>query len=265
MTEVISVENMRKSDEYTIKNFCDSKTLMLKAGKAVYNSCKWQGKVLIACGSGNNAGDGYVLALLLKEQGITPHLLLLKEKFSPDGEYYFSKCKNAGIPHSLYNGEVLSADIIVDCIFGTGFSGTANGVCADMINAINNSGAYVVSVDINSGMNGNTGLGSPCIISDITVSIGSFKPGHFIGNANNNIKKLVNCDIGIKPLDEPYELCENFSGDFVELTKNELAAFGYSEHPCRAVMRYSKKIGKTVGIKNGIYIISDGNKVILMK
>ncbi|MBQ2391345.1 MAG: NAD(P)H-hydrate epimerase [Clostridia bacterium] len=265
MTEVISVENMRKSDEYTIKNFCDSKTLMLKAGTAVYNSCKWQGNILIACGSGNNAGDGYVLALLLKEQGLTPHILLLKDKFSPDGEYYFSKCQNAGIPYSFYKGEKISADIIADCIFGTGFCGEVNGTAADMINAVNSSGAYVISVDINSGMNGNTGIGMPCVRSDLTISIGSFKPGHFIGDAKSNIKNLVNCDIGIKPLDRPYELHEAFNGAFLELTEDELSPYGYSEHPCRAVLNCSKHIGKTIGIKNGIQIISDGSRVILVK
>ena len=67
-----------------------------------------------------------------------------------------------------------------------------------MIEKINASGAYVVSADINSGLNGDTGLGSTYVRSDLTVSIGTFKYGHFRGLADEAMKEKVNCDIGIE-------------------------------------------------------------------
>ena len=70
---------MRKSDAYTIANYIDSKKLMYKAGVGVFNSYDYKGNIAIVCGSGNNAGDGYVLSLLLKEKNISSTLFLLAE------------------------------------------------------------------------------------------------------------------------------------------------------------------------------------------
>ena len=71
-----------------------------------------------------------------------------------------------------------------------------------MIGKINNSEAYIVSVDINSGMNGDTGEGEIAVKSDLTVSIGFFKTAMFSERANELIGKLVNVDIGIIPVFE---------------------------------------------------------------
>ena len=67
MEKVVSAAVMRESDAYTVKNVTDAKTLMLRAGRGIFESFDFFGKVAVVCGEGNNAGDGYVLALLLKE------------------------------------------------------------------------------------------------------------------------------------------------------------------------------------------------------
>ena len=67
MIDVLTVYNMRISDEYTCKNIISSKELMYKAGLSLFNSYDYKGRVGIVLGSGNNAGDGYVLSLLLNE------------------------------------------------------------------------------------------------------------------------------------------------------------------------------------------------------
>ncbi len=210
MQAVISVDNMRKSDKYTIDNITPSKELMLRAGKAVYSSVNWHGKTAIICGSGNNGGDGYVLALEMAKNGLVCEIILVKNKFSQDGEYYFNKCKDINIPYKLYNESVKldGYDFIVDCIFGTGFSGSVAGIEKEIIEKINASSAYKVSVDINSGLNGDNGLSSLCVVSDLTVSIGTLKAGHILNQAKDKIGRLVNCDIGITPIDLPYKLLE---------------------------------------------------------
>ena len=210
MQNVISVDNMRKSDKYTIDNITPSKELMLRAGKAVYNSVKWSGKITIICGTGNNGGDGYVIALELAENGFECEIILVKDKFSQDGAYYFNKCKEKNIPYKLYSEGISfdSYDIIVDCIFGTGFSGAVTGIEKEIIEKINNSKAYKVSVDINSGLNGDNGLCDVSVISDLTVSIGTLKTGHILNMAKDKIGKLINCDIGILPIDKPCQLLE---------------------------------------------------------
>ena len=65
------------------------------------------------------------------------------------------------------------------------------------INAAGEAGTFVVSADLNSGLNGDTGEGSLFVKSDLTVSIGEFKYGHFIGRADEAMKDKVNVDIGI--------------------------------------------------------------------
>ena len=209
MVEVTSVQNMRASDKNTIESGVPSRVLMYKAAQGIYQRVKWGGKILVACGTGNNAGDGYALAYMLKKDGFSVELLLTSNRFSPDGEYYFSMCKEEKVPTSVYNSEKLQGyDIIVDCIFGTGFKGAAQGREGELIRAINQSGAYVVSADINSGLNGDSGMAKLCVKSDLTLSIGTYKSGHFLNMAKDKIGKMDNIDIGIELLEKPYLLLE---------------------------------------------------------
>ena len=97
MIDVLTVSVMRERDLYTIKTKVDSKELMYRAALGVYNSYKWSGKIGIFCGSGNNAGDGYALALILKENGYKVSVILTTNKFSEDGLYYYEKCQKENI------------------------------------------------------------------------------------------------------------------------------------------------------------------------
>ena len=73
MNRTVSVQVMRDSDAWTIANKIPSKELMRRAGEGIFRAAKWKGPVAIVCGSGNNAGDGYVVADLLKKEGIDPN------------------------------------------------------------------------------------------------------------------------------------------------------------------------------------------------
>ncbi len=216
MIDVLSVENMRESDETTIANGTPGTELMMRAARGVFNAVSFRPPVAIVCGSGNNAGDGYALALLLEEAGIEHTVFCVYDRFSPDGKHYFDKLSETR-GRSLRFNETETEEpspcfkgfgTIVDCLLGTGFRGEVRPELREVIEAINNSGAYVVSVDINSGLNGNTGMADVCVISDLTVSIGSFKPGHFLNMAKDVMKEKVNVDIGIEPVNEPFKLLE---------------------------------------------------------
>lgn len=205
---VLSVKEMRDADAYTIKNFVDSKELMYRAGEAIFYVGDWNigDRVLIAAGSGNNAGDGYVVADLLNIEGIETEILLIKDKFSEDGRYYFNRCLQKDIKYTVldentdYNTlreKFDSYDYILDCIYGTGFRGEVREPVYSLIKALNDSKAFVVSADINSGMNGDTGESNICVNSDLTVSIGFLKKGLVSEEGKKHIGKLVNMDIGI--------------------------------------------------------------------
>ena len=198
---IISVEMMRKSDAYTIDNFVPSKELMYRAANGVYESYKeWSGKkIAIVVGGGNNGGDGYALAGILAKNGIPSTVIMISDKMSEDGKYYCDIAEELSVEIISFSDEsdLKEYDVIVDCILGTGFTGEVRGTARSAIEAINASGAYVISVDINSGMNGDTGEAVLAVRSDLTVSIGYLKTGLVTEAAKEYIGKLVNVDIGI--------------------------------------------------------------------
>ena len=222
MENVITVKNMRESDAFTINTSVSGQELMLRAAAGVYNSVKWSGNIAIVCGSGNNGGDGYALAEILVDNGFSPVVLRLSEKLSEDGAYYYNRCKNKGVREAFCDEftEFSAYDIIVDCILGTGFSGELREDMINLIENINRSPAYKVSVDINSGLSGANGTARPIAVkSDLTVSVGYYKTGMFLNDADLYIGSLKNIDIGIKLLRKQFYL----------LDKDELSPFtGYS-------------------------------------
>ena len=94
-------------------------------------------------------------------------------------------------------GKFDSYDYVLDCIYGTGFRGEVREPVYSLIKALNDSKAFVVSADINSGMNGDTGESNICVNSELTVSIGFLKKGLVSEEGKKHIGKLVNMDIGI--------------------------------------------------------------------
>ena len=210
MKNILSVETMRRSDAETIAAGTPGRELMRRAGEAVFRAAKWPGKIAVVCGKGNNAGDGYVLAALMADSGIPCELVVPGGDFSGDGKYWFDRCREKNVPVRLWKDTVDFSGFaaIADCIFGTGFHGAVTGEAARIIDRINDSGAYVVSVDINSGLNGDNGMADKAVRSDLTVSVGSWKPGHFLNMAMDLMKEKVNCDIGIEPAGRAFRLME---------------------------------------------------------
>ncbi|MBR6271668.1 MAG: NAD(P)H-hydrate epimerase, partial [Lachnospiraceae bacterium] len=210
MIDVLSVENMCLSDAAAIRDRSGSRELMRRAGESIFGAALWKPPVAVVCGSGNNAGDGYVVAAALFKAGIDVSIILLSDKFSEDGAYYYAKCEKLGIKTVKYdeNTDLGTYCTILDCIFGTGFKGKVSGAAKSAIEAINSSGAYVISADINSGLNGDSGMAEICVRSDLTVSIGGYKSGHFLNMAKDVCGRLVNADIGIRPVLPAYHLIE---------------------------------------------------------
>lgn len=212
MLPIVTKRRMQESDNATIESGTTARELMLHAAKGILKSYDWKGKTLIVCGVGNNAGDGYALATLMCKANLACEILLLTNRFSNDGQYYFDICKKMGIVHTLWNGsfDFSSYQQIVDCIFGIGFRGPLEEDAASLIQAINQSGKPVISADINSGLGADNGLGTPCIHSDLTVAIQDFKPGHFLARAKDVIEKRACIDIGIQTPREDIFLLEDY-------------------------------------------------------
>ena len=141
---------------------------------------------------------------ILADHGIPCTIYRVSETFSEDGGYYHTQAVEKGVPSVPYTEETdLSAcHTLVDCLLGTGFSGEVRGLYRHAIQAMNQAEAYVVSVDINSGMNGDTGKGALVVQSNLTVTIGFLKVGMLLRGAVQKMDRLVVADIGIRLIRE---------------------------------------------------------------
>ena len=208
MQDILSVGEMRMSDAIAISSFVPGMELMRRAGEGIFRAAKWKPPVAVVCGTGNNAGDGYVAAMMLRDAGIPCELFLQEEKFTPDGKFWFGCCGGIPLRKWAETDSLRDYGTVLDCIFGTGFHGKAEGEAQRMIRLINESGAYVVSADINSGLNGDNGMAETAVRSDLTVCVGSWQPGHFLNMAGDLIREKVCVDIGIPPKGRGIKLFE---------------------------------------------------------
>ena len=210
MLDCISVENMRRSDAESIAKFVPSLDLMHRAAMGVFRAVEWQGRIAIVVGSGNNGGDGFALACILNEHKIDCAIFTVSQRLSTDSAHYAAKATDLGVPISPFVPGCLDGfDMVVDCLLGTGFQGALRENYRTAIEEINASNAQVISVDINSGMNGDTGEGELIVRSDLTVTIGFVKNGLITPNAGNYMKRLVCADIGIRLAKEENKICAN--------------------------------------------------------
>ena len=165
MTYCVSTATMRDSDAATIAAGVASTELMRRAAQGVFDRVEWRGRIAILCGKGNNGGDGLALAGILIERGFRPQVYLYAAcSLSADAAYYREKLARIRYADvydlQQWDGK---ADIVVDCLLGTGFRGEVRGDLRAAIETVNASGAYVVSVDIPSGLNGDSGR-APCAV-----------------------------------------------------------------------------------------------------
>lgn len=198
MIKFLTNVEMRSADEYTIKELgVPSRQLMKRAGEAIADEVakaaeEYGKKITVVCGTGNNGGDGYICAQALRMRGYCVAVFAAEGRLSPDCQW----------AKSLYEGEYthkIDGDIIVDCIFGTGLSREVSGEFADMIKAINESGAFVLSADIASGINGDNGrVMGTAVKADRTVAVAEYKLGHVLGDGPDYSGAVTRADIGIQ-------------------------------------------------------------------
>lgn len=160
-----SIEQIREIDAFTIKSEgISSIDLMERAAlsctKYILNNFAVQTSVFIFSGPGNNGGDSFAIARQLLWAGYQVKLFYNKEsKMSPDCEYNYNQLKNYA-PNSIeiFNSETKiefpKHSLILDALFGTGISKPITGLYAKMVDTINNSNLYIISIDIPSGMHG---------------------------------------------------------------------------------------------------------------
>ena len=187
--------------------------LMENAGKAVAEEAmevlkNQKEKIAIFCGKGNNGGDGFVAARHLLTYGIKPEVFLAGKIREVNNEAKINleilrklELKVLEVSESnlnLVKRKISKYEFIIDALLGVGLSGEVRGIFRDLIELINSSRAFILAVDIPSGLDATTGkvLGC-CVNADKTVTFVAKKRGMVIGDGPKYCGRVVVRDLGI--------------------------------------------------------------------
>ena len=197
---LFSANQMRNIDKYSIEKLnIPSLMLMENAGrKSADLICEKTGiinkKILIICGKGNNAGDGFVIARYLSCYGGRVSVLLtLGRNFSVDAEKMFCYLPNDVEVIDYYNNE--EYDIYIDCVFGTGFSGKLPENIADIFKSVNSKNGYKIAIDNPSGLTLDNY--DNVFNADLTIEIQLAKFEHYIYPCADFCGERETVEIGI--------------------------------------------------------------------
>ncbi len=215
---LLTAKEMRRMDEMTIETFgLPGRVLMENAGRGATRVILesfpdiYAGDVAVVAGSGNNGGDGFVIARYLVQAGVNVTVYLLAERKKVRGEALANlellsaldvevvelSNENAFIRHKADMGK---NNLWVDAILGTGLTDTVKGYFQSIIGYINNHPSPVFAVDIPSGLSSETG--TPCgaaIRADVTATFAFAKIGHILMPGAGFTGRLHIIDIGIPP------------------------------------------------------------------
>lgn len=214
--KVSTVEEMRALDRASVENYgYTGELLMENAGTATYHvileNFGVKGKrFVIFCGTGNNGGDGLVVARKLQSSGgqVRVHILGDEERYKGAARKNYEIARK--LPLEMRNirdagleatkGDIEWADAVVDAIFGTGLSGEVEGTYRELVELINGSGKVVFSVDIPSGINGDTGkVMGVAVEADYTVTFGLPKLGNLLYPGYEHCGRLYVSHISFPP------------------------------------------------------------------
>lgn len=186
---------MRELDRSAIEQLgIPEELLMENAGLAVYHvirrTCSVSGRSFaVVCGSGNNGGDGFVIARKLFSEGgkVSVFLLGSREKLSGAAKLNADILDGIGIEVrevtdlDMLHVSLEESDAVIDAVFGTGLTRSVEGKYRDAIEMINGTRGVIYSVDIPSGINGNTGeVMGVAVTADFTVTFGLPKVGTIV-------------------------------------------------------------------------------------
>ncbi len=203
-------EGMRGVDRWAIEEQgAPSLELMEAAGRAVAEAVAGlspQGPVRVVCGKGNNGGDGFVVARLLRGMGFEVEVLLLwpSEELRGDAAVNYERC-GGELVEGDPAGRLEGSGAVVDAILGTGFEGAPREPAAGAIRAINACGCPVVACDIPSGVDASSGeVVGEAVRADVTVTFHAAKVGQRVAPGKWQTGELRIVPIGI-PAGAPRE------------------------------------------------------------
>ena len=214
---LVTAQQMRELDRLTIESGTPGHVLMERAGAGATAALLKafpqvrEKPVLVFAGKGNNGGDGFVIARLLKKEGIACEVVLTAKKEEVKGDALrnlkaFSRMRGrisevtATEQLGTVQKKLSGCGLVVDALLGTGLSAPVRGLMAELIDLINARGVPLVAVDTPSGLDSDRGvpLGT-AIRASLTVTFGYPKIGLLHASAKTAVGRLEIVDIGIAP------------------------------------------------------------------
>ena len=240
-TPILTAAQMREADRLTIEDAgIAGLILMENAGRVVANSVEryfgQSGAVCVVCGPGNNGGDGFVAARYLAQRGLDVSVLLVaaRGKITGEAETNLEILDTLGITiHEIGAGwtdeailDLDTAELIIDALFGTGLARPIEGFVLEVIERINDAEAAVVSIDLPSGVDADTGrvLGA-AVVAQLTVTLAAHKPALWHHPGSVLAGDVVVAEIGI-----PVAVIEHVAPRF-SLNNDWTAPFLPERHP----------------------------------
>lgn len=206
--ELLTTTEMAEADRLSIAAGVPSLTLMENAGRAVADEAAKMvqpcARIVVLCGPGNNGGDGFVAARLLRERGYDVEVACVADPATLKGDAA-EMARRWGEPIPVVWRDVLASasamqpSLLIDALFGAGLSRAIEGDCAAAIVAANQQPCPILAVDIASGVDGNTGLalGTHVVRAARTVTFFRRKPGHLLLPGRSLCGEVVVADIGV--------------------------------------------------------------------
>ena len=214
MTITLTREQVRRVDELAIRRYgIAGLALMENAGRnaaaIIDRAYGPSGRAFICCGTGNNGGDGCVIARHLHNAGWSVRVLLVGEasRMTPDTSANLHIIQAMGLnPITAVDADAQSAlarsitedEVVVDALLGTGFSGEVRSPLAELIHAINAAGKRaVVAIDLPSGLDCDSGIPAAATIrADLTITFVARKTGFGSPQAGAFLGRVEVADIG---------------------------------------------------------------------
>lgn len=214
MSYILTPEQMKQVDNSAITELgIPARVLMEIAGKGCADYMvdnfpdQLKSRVAILHGTGNNSGDGFVIARWLQHYGVSVALICVRKgKFTPEAAENYEICRKLHIPTFVTDKldslvwleeNLQSCSIVIDAIFGIGFKGELSTFHKKLFKMLGNLKAKMIAIDIPSGLNAETGIGFEAFRADCTLAIHALKTGMLIGQGKQQCGDLVTIPLGI--------------------------------------------------------------------
>lgn len=203
--ELLTPAEMVEADRRTIAGGTPGIALMERAGRAVADRVAARHplgtRIFVACGPGNNGGDGFIAARILRERGYAVRLALLGSRQALSGDAAEAARQWSGEIEPMKADAVRDAGVVVDALFGAGLSRPLTGLARQAVEAVAraaDAGVSVIAVDLPSGIDGASGkVQGAAVTASETVTFCRRKVGHLLMPGRLHTGKLWVADIGI--------------------------------------------------------------------